>query len=275
VKTHLLALVAIAGFFLFGCGESLLDSRYNLELPEIPVAWESLLGRPQWRIEWINGNGHKESKIFPENGKIEIDLPPTLASAVSAYPFWPNMDINPGIFKPAGAIFPFDVSGKNLVLSWRGGVDAALYWEFLKVSGGARHEDDTASHDADIPPEAERAAVPRLPWNFDWPRFRQLFDDSALNAEILADPWLADWHSIAEKIVQSGFDKRRLVPEARSSLQVPVCPGPWIGTSPFAIPLLFEANPVFSVRATGDTWISTEGFLRCNTKVWIFIEWEK
>jgi hypothetical protein len=269
VKTHLLAIVAIAGFFLFGCGESFLDSRYKLDLPEIPAAWESLLGRPQWQIEWINVNGHKESKIFPENGRIEIDLPPTLASAVSAYPCWPNMNINPGIFKPAGAIFPFDVSGKSIVLSWRGGVDAALYWEFLKVAGEVGHKANSAST------EIGRAAVPRLPWNFDWPRFRQLFEDSALKAEILVDPWLADWHNIAKKIVQSGFDKRRLVPEARSGLQVPVCSGPWIGTSPFAVPLLFDADPVFPVRATADTWVSTEGLLRCNSKAWVLIEWEK
>jgi hypothetical protein len=250
----LLTLVAIAGFFLFGCGESLVDSRYNLELPGLPAAWESLLGRPHWRIEWVNVDGQKERRTVFGSRNAEIELPPTWASAVSAYPFWPEMGISPGIFRPAGAIFPFDVSGKNIVLSWRGGVDAALYWELAVSAMG-------------------QAASPRLPRNFDWPRFRQLFADFSLNAEILADPWLADWRSIAEKIVHSGFDKRRLVPEARSDLQIPVSPGPWIGTSPFAAPLFFESVPVFPVRAAADTWVSAEGLLRCNTSAWIVKEW--
>jgi hypothetical protein len=107
--------------------------------------------------------------------------------------------------------------------------------------------------------------------NFNWPRFRRLFDDPSLNAEVRADPWLADWAGIAAKIVKSGFDKRRLVPEARSSLAVPAGPGPWIGASPFAAPLFFEATPVFSVRPTADTWVSREGVLRCNSEAWIFI----
>jgi hypothetical protein len=275
MKLHLLVIVVITGFFLFGCGESLVDTRYKLELPELPATWETMLDRPHWRVEWVNDKGRKEIKIIPERGSLEIDLPPTIASAVSAFPFWPEMGINPGIFKPAGAIFPFDVSGKSLVLSWRGGVDAALYWEFLKVASRTGFEEDTTPPEVDIPLGAERAVVPRLPWNFDWPRFRQLFDDSSLNVEILADPWLADWHSIASKIVQSGFDKRRLVPKARNSLHIPVGQGPWIGTSPFASPLYFETNPVFLVSATADTWISSEGLLRCNTEAWIVIEWER
>jgi hypothetical protein len=264
MKIHSLAIVATIGFFLFGCGKSLVDSRYKLDLPEIPESWETLLGKPHWRIEWVNVEGRKETQILSNDENVEIDLLPTWANAVSAYPFWPEIDITPGIFRPAGAIFPFDVSGKTLVLSWKGGVDAALYWEL------AASAEDNASE-----PEMERAAIPRLPWNFDWPRFRQLFVDSSLNAEFLADPWLADWRSIAEKIVKSGFDKRRLVPETRSSLQVSVGPGPWIGTSPFAAPLFFETAPAFPVRAAADTWISAEGLLRCNTGAWIMVEWEK
>jgi hypothetical protein len=124
-----------------------------------------------------------------------------------------------------------------------------------------------------------RAVGPRLPWNFDWPRFRLLFEDPSVNAEVRADPWLADWQSIAAKIVQSGFDKRRLIPEPRINLTIPfsnganngVSRGPWIGTSPFAAPLLFEAGPVFPAHPAADTWVSREGILRCNTETWIFI----
>jgi len=224
-----------------------------------------MLGNPYWRIEWLNAGGRKESVTARGNRGVEISLPPTWVSAVSAMPFWPDKGISPGLFRPAGAIFPFDVSDKSLVLSWQGGVDANLYWEFVKVSSEAGQEsppDETVT---------ERAAVSRLPWNFNWPRFRLLFDDPSLNAEIRADPWLADWSGIAAKIVQSGFDKRRLVPETRSSMEIPVNPGPWIGASPFAPPLLFEDDPVFPVRPTADTWVSREGILRCNTETWILL----
>jgi hypothetical protein len=266
MKRYFWAFLLCAGFFLHSCGESPVDSRYTLDLPEIPPAWKAILGSPYWRVEWLNVEGRKEAVTVRGGGGVEISLPPTWVSAVSAMPFWPGRGIRPGIFRPAGAIFPFDVSGKNLVLSWRGGVDANLYWEFVKAAGGAGQEstpDETAS--------AQRAAVSRLPWNFNWPRFRLLFDDPSLNADVRADPWLADWHGIAAKIVQSGFDKRRLVPETRSSLEIPVSPGPWIGTSPFAAPLLFESVPVFPVRPTADTWVSAEDILRCNTETWILL----
>jgi len=201
------------------------------------------------------------------NGVWNISLPQTWASAVTAYPFWPEKGLGPGIFKPAGAIFPYDASGKRLILSWQGGVDAALYWELAKACGGAPVGEAESEEES-----SERAAVARLPVNFNWPRFRRLFDDSSLNAEVRADPWLADWAGIAAKIVQSGFDKRRLVPEARGDLTVPVGPGPWIGASPFAAPLIFEKTPVFSVRPAADTWVSGEGILRCNSETWILIK---
>jgi hypothetical protein len=151
-----------------------------------------------------------------------------------------------------------------------GGVDAVLYWELGNASAG---EPGTQS------------SVPRMPWNFNWPRFRGLFTDVSVNAQFRADPWLADWPSIAEKIWLSGFDKRRLVPQAREELPVPVAPGPWIGPSPFAAPLYFTGGPVFPVRtpASGsppgvsgpvDTWVCAEGILRCNSNAWIFLEFE-
>jgi len=271
MKRFYLALVLCAVFILYGCGESLLDSRYALELPELPSDWEAMLGSPYWRIEWLNDEGQKESLTVKVKRGVEISLPPTWVSAVSALPFWPDRGIGPGIFRPAGAIFPYDVSGKSLVLSWQGGVEANLYWEFVKAYAYAASSDAVEESPPEETEPVERAAVSRLPWNFNWPRFRLLFDDPSLNAEIRADPWLADWSSIAAKIVQSGFDKRRLVPESRSSMEIPVSPGPWIGASPFAAPLLFEAVPVFSVRSTADTWVSREGILRCNTETWILL----
>lgn len=258
-------MIMVCVIVLQGCGESLVEPAYRVNLPELPPAWETLLGSPCWRIEWLNGQCRQEAATVRGNGSVEITVPRTFASAVIAMPFWPDKGIMHGIFRPAGAIFPFDVSGKNLVLSWQGGVDANLFQELVNAAGTAGQVS---------PPEtdaAERAAVSRLPWNFNWPRFRLLFDDPSLNADIRADPWLADWNGIAAKIVQSGFDKRRLVPEVRNSLEASVGPGPWIGTSPFAPPLFFEAVPVFPVRQAADTWVSREGILRCNAQAWILL----
>ena len=250
MKTLYFSIIVCAVLFTHGCGESLVDSRYLLVLPKLPDSWETILGSPHWQLEWINDTGNKETRIVQDNQ--EITLPQTWASAVAALPFWPEKNIGPGLFKPAGAIFPHDVSGKTLILSWQGGVDAFLFGEFAKIAG--------------------ESAASRMPWNFNWPRFRLLFDDPALNAEVRADPWLADWSSIAERTVQSGFDRRRLVPEDRSSLSIPVAPGPWISTSPFAAPLFFEGTPIFPVKTAADTWVSAEGLLRCNSETWIFIQ---
>jgi hypothetical protein len=246
MKTYFLALFFCIGLYLNSCGEALTDSGFTPELPVLPQAWEEVLGSPSWRIEWVNENGRKETMTVRGKAGQRVSLPQTWVSPVLALPFWPEKGIGPGIFRPAGAIFPYDASGRSLILSWQGGVDAVLYWEMAKAYG--------------------------RPMNFNWPRFRRLFDDPSLNAEVRADPWLADWAGIAEKIVKSGFDKRRLVPEARSTLTVPVGPGPWIGTSPFAAPLFFESTPVFPVRPTADTWMSGEGVLRCNSQTWIFIK---
>jgi hypothetical protein len=226
-------------------------------MPELPSAWEELLGDPQWRIEWVNEKGRKGAINGGTKNGVEISLPQTLASAVLALPYWPQKGIGPGVFRPAGAIFPFDAAGKNLVISWQGGVDAILYREFASAAGGR---------------EGGSAAV-RLPYNFNWPRFRQLFDDPAPNADVRRDPWLADWKSIAEKTIQSGFDRRRLTPEARSDMAIPVGPGPWIGTSPFAASLFFDGVPAFPVRAATDTWVSAEGILRCNNQAWSFVRY--
>jgi hypothetical protein len=259
MKTYFLTVIFCTGLFLNNCGESLMDSSFALELPVVPQAWEDILGSPSWRIEWVNEKGGKETMTVPGKGGGNISLPQTWVSAVSAFPFWPEKGIGPGIFKPAGAIFPYDASDGSLILSWQGGVDAVLYWELARAYGGTEAE------------ESSERAVTRIPMKFNWPRFRRLFDDPSLNAEFRADPWLADWAGIAAKIVKSGFDKRRLVPEPRNALEVQVGPGPWIGVSPFAAPLFFETTPIFLVKPTADTWVSREGILRCNSETWIFI----
>jgi hypothetical protein len=142
-------------------------------------------------------------------------------------------------------------------------VDAVLYWELARSVAPAR------------------VTVPRLPQNFNWPRFRELFTEKGgINEEVRINPWLADWPAIAAKIAASGFDKRRLVPEKRGELLVPLGPGPWAGTSPFAEPLCFDETPVFPVKKTVgmnlpvDTWVSAQGLLRCSGETWILLPWD-
>ena len=247
-----------AYLFFTGCSEAFSPPLYSLKFPQIPEQWECILGSPHWKIEWLNSKGQRKSMILNDTSNIRINIASNLSNALIAMPFWPEKGIDAGVFKPAGAIFPFDVSGKNLVLNWLGGVEAVLYRELASA----------------LNPEDENTVILRQPQYFDWPRFRLLFNDTSVNGDFRKDPWLADLQNIALKIVQSGFDKRRLIPENRSSLKVPVGPGPWIGTSPFSEPLLFEDSPVFPVLAATDTWVSKEGVLRCNTQAWIFIEFD-
>jgi hypothetical protein len=142
-------------------------------------------------------------------------------------------------------------------LSWQGGVDAFFYHALAKASAQA----------------ADPKAAVRVPQNFDWPRFREVFADPDVSAKVHADPWTADIRDIAARVVQSGFDKRRFKSVTVEELNIPVSKGPWIGTSPFASPLFFEDGiPIFPVRpgTESDAWYSAEGVLVCAGKTWIF-----
>jgi hypothetical protein len=264
MKTVLLKLPAVLAVtaVLLSCGGVMPDSGYTPDLPELPAAWTALLGEPHWRLEWFNADGEKVSKMAAGAAMPALDLPQTWVSAVIAWPFWPEWNIAPGIFKPAGAVFPFDAGENSLHLSWQAGVDAVFYHELALAAA------------AD--PAATAPKVSRLPANFNWPRFRQLFaPESGIKAEVLADPWLADWRSIAAKTAHSGFDKRRLISGPYKETPIPVPPGPWYGASPFAEPVYFadDALPLFPARESVEVWISTEGILRLNNRTWILAQW--
>ena len=261
--------LVFAALCLSGCDSRPAGSRYSLALPEIPPAWELIPGQLQWKIEWHDPDGRLQTRDILSGERPEISLPGTGVSAVYAWPYWSELAINPGVFKPAGGLFPFDVQGNSLLLSWSGGVDAVLYRELGVASAKT---------------SPSQSSVPRLPGYFNWPRFRELYNDTGVNAEYRVDPWLADWPGIAARIWQSGFDKRRLVPQARQLLHIPVGPGPWMSTSPFALPLVFDGEPQFPVRTVAagslpgtlgppDTWVSSEGILRCNTETYFFAQW--
>jgi len=225
-------------------------SGYFLELPEAPESWVSLLGQPHWRIEWIDPGGVKKIADVPPDSGLKIEIPVEWSNPVTAWPYWPDHNLIPGLFKPSGAIFPFDAKDGNIFLSWEAGVDSIFYWELLL---------------------ANENNYSRIPANFDWPRFRDLFYTDRLNG----DPWLVNWRSVAERTVSGNFDTRRLVPESAESRVIPVSSGgPWYGVSPFTEPLVFLEGElsVFPIRSGVNVWISSDGVLRINGNAWVFSE---
>ncbi|MCL2441527.1 MAG: hypothetical protein FWD14_07280 [Treponema sp.] len=232
------------------CGERFPD-KYVIELPSAPEAWTSLFGYPHWRVEWLDPNGQKQILDIRGNS-LKIELPVTWANPVTAWPYWPDYDLIPGIFKPAGGLFPFDTNGSRLYLSWEAGADTVFYWELLYAS---------------------QNNLSRFPANFDWLRFRELFLDT-LSESVRSDPWLVNWRSVAERTAAGNFDRRRLVPEPAETRVFPVPAVTWYGSSPFSKPLVFQDDeiPEFPVRPGLNVWISSKGILKVNNDVWVFIE---
>ncbi|MCL2801964.1 MAG: hypothetical protein FWD28_09435 [Treponema sp.] len=249
----LLAAGSLATISFAGCQERF-PSTYILELPKAPQTWVLLLGEPHWRVEWVDSNGNTQISDIPPKSGLEIDIPIVFTNPVTAWPFWPEHNLIPGLFKPAGALFPYDVSGNRLILTWEAGADTVFYWELITAN------DQNFS---------------RLPANFDWLRFRELFTET-LDIAVREDPWVVDWRSVAERTAAGNFDRRRLVPQPTVEKAVPVPGGTWYGSSPFAKPLVFEKGetPVFPVRQGINVFISAEGILRINSDIWIFIEWQ-
>ena len=256
-------LVLMTSFFLFCCKETIFHEKYSLIMPKIPDSWDSLLGEPHWNIEWINSDGIKQRKSIEPGKNAAINLSQSWVSAIIAWPFWPDKETQPGYFMPAGALFPHDVSdvyGKTIIVRWVAGPDAVFFRELADAYGNS---------------PGLSSSVTRLPSNFNWPRFRELFNSDAINEKVLADPWLVNWRSVAERTILTGFDRRRLVPETHINMPINVPAGIWYGNSPFAAPYIFVpgTTPVFPVTSSTGTWVSREGVLRCNQQAWVFIPW--
>ena len=158
------------------------------------------------------------------------------------------------MMRPCGALFPWDLCGETLALGWEGGV-MAVFWKEL-----AQAERSSA------------AAAERLPWYFDWPRFRELLKSGNIPEAVRRNPWLADWKDIAERTVRSGFDRRRFVSRSFTELSIPGLGGFWIGSSPFAPPLEAPLDGPLCLSVTGapDTWVSSRGVLKCSASGWVW-----
>jgi len=255
MKARSVVLVVTVFALLAGCENGPISSSFRLILPELPGHWKEILGQPHWRLEWVGKEGTwQEWEGSP--GQRPPDLSPVQewTTAILAWPFWPARDLLPGMMRPAGGLFPWDVHGETLTLGWEGGV-MAVFWKEL-----ARAERSSA------------AAAKRLPWYFDWPRFRELFESGNIPETVRLDPWLADWKSIAERTVLSGFDRRRIVSRSFTELAIPNLGGRWIGSSPFAVPLDAPPDGPLCVNAadTPETWVSSGGVLKCSASGWVY-----
>ena len=239
---------------LVSCGDRF-PSSYVLELPEVPSAWVSLLGEPHWRLEWIDQNSQKQMVDYPPGscGGIEIEIPVIWTNPVTAWPYWQAHNLPVNIFKPCGALFPLDAANGRLRLSWEAGADTIFYWELAL----ANNQNDS-----------------RLPSNFDWHRFRELFESETLSEAVRQDRWVVNWRSLAERTTDSNFDRRRIVAEAAELKHIPVPAGTWYGASPFVKPLFFAEGeqPIFPVRPGINVWISANGILRVNGNTWVLTE---
>jgi hypothetical protein len=101
-------------------------------------------------------------------------------------------------------------------------------------------------------------------------------DSDDITPDIRENPWLANWKDIAKKTVESGFNHRRIRAETRNKIAI-YCPANlWIASSPFIEPIqVFPEEPlVLYTKEIPETWISSSGFLRCQSAAWIFIPWK-
>jgi hypothetical protein len=253
-------------FILPACRDPVIPQSYRLILPAVPPAWETILGPPQWRVEWIDPDGLLHSGEGPEDALPEVNIPAEWASPVLAYPFWPDRGLTPGRMRPAGGLAPFDAQGGVLRLTWEAGPEAWFYRALASSLAAAASSEEGLSA-----VEAERR-----PDRFDWPRFRNLLRSDDVPQEIQEDPWLAGWDTIAAKTVQSGFDRRRIQVRSGESLTISVpWPGPWAGSSPFAEIRFWNTGEIVTVEASAeaDTLISAGGMLRYNINGTVRVPW--
>jgi hypothetical protein len=196
---------------LTACG-GIVDRSYFLVFPELPPAWQAVLGDAHWSLEWIDNAGVLQTALPPSSAGFTVTVVNDASSPILAYPYWPEHQIQLGDMKPAGALFPWDVRGEAITLSWQGGVDAVL-WRALSRADNAKRE-----------------AV-----SFNWKRWREAWNDGSFPSAAVFDPWLCDWESIAAKMAASGFDKRRVVAMnyPRLVLSGEAWEGMWYGSSPF------------------------------------------
>jgi hypothetical protein len=252
-KIFLLFAAAFAALFMSACAEDILRSEYRLELPDLPQSWQSLFGPARWRVEWVNDNGEfvfaeTDGAVYSGAQVFQGKTTPVLA-----YPFWPGIT-HAGAFRPAGALYPFDVQGASIRLNWASGVDAAFYLELAKKAAASGN-------------------LSRSPEKFNWLEFRSLFSEKKTSEAVCNDPWLVDWEDVAEKTAASGFSARKIVECEYENLSITVpADGPWVGNSPFALSMDWQKDAKAVLRVTGnvDSYYCAKGVLRFKKGIAIY-----
>jgi len=246
---------------LAGCKDEMrIHSLYEPVLPALPGGWRDVLGEAHWRLEWIEEGGTWKKWEGKQGAAVpSLSMTQGWTTPVLAWPYWPGLDLGPGIMRPCGGLFPWDASGNKLVLSWEGGVDAVLWKEMAAV-------------DVD---ESEAAKDKRLPWLFDWPRFREIMAGGNVSEAVRQDPWVVDWKEVGRKTVESGFDRRRIKPMKFTRIEIPLPAGRWSGSSPFSPLLEVPPEGSFALEVTDlvGAWVSSMGILKCSSSGWIYRPW--
>jgi hypothetical protein len=242
-------LTTVCIFLFCGCENPVIYSQYKVILPEIPTDWQTILGSPLWRIEWVDINGKWRKIDAQKSRNFQLEICNTKINPVIAYPYWPEKDFHPGMFYPAGALFPLDVSGDLITLDWQGGIDAQLY---LYLSGYNNGEN-------------------RKPEQFDWQRFRSLLRKETENADVKANPWNVDWESAAEKIARSGFRSSYITSRKYTEINVTIPEnGLWISPSPFEEAKNWQSgeNVVLQATESPSRYVSEKGTIIFDNKTW-------
>jgi hypothetical protein len=226
-------------------------SEYEVILPEIPPDWERVLGQALWQIEWIDADGSWRKIEAVQSDTLNLEICNTQINPVIAYPYWPEKNIHPGTFYPAGAIFPLDTSEGTIDLDWQAGIDAQLY-KYL-----ARFNNDET----------------RRPEQFDWQRFRRLLRTEIDDEDIKADPWIVDWEAAAKRIAESGFRSSYIKSKEYTNINITVPESAlWISPSPFEAGKAWEAGETISLKAaeSPSRYVSSKGTIVFTNKTWEF-----
>ena len=95
-------LLIVTGILLCCCGTGQDADVYSLKLPEIPSSWEIIPGTMSWFIQWQDAEGKPQKLELKANQTGSISLAKRGANAVFAWPYWQDLQINPGVFRPPG-----------------------------------------------------------------------------------------------------------------------------------------------------------------------------
>jgi hypothetical protein len=198
---------------LVSCSLDASTDRIVLRFPEIPPAWRNA-GNLRYKLTFRDAEGSKiDLDAVPGDG-IQITLERGSAQAFLAYPYITDY-LWPGILKPAGAVYPGELAGDELRLTWEGGLGAGA----ARILEGSGYPIGTA----------------------DWRRIAAEAKDRA------GDPWAIGSRPIASAILSGSFGVAAFKPEVPLPVRVPLSARPtdgagggtretsWAADSPFAL----------------------------------------